>query len=412
MSRHDWLILILVVGLVLVVGSVSHGHIPIASRWNYNEHLFPVFRNRCGSCHIERGIGPMSLVTYEEAYPWTQSIREEILGLRMPPWQAEDGFGDFENGHALSAVEMDMILEWSSGGYPQGPRDKTPEVPEVSDGWILGEPGVALEMPEPYTVAADVAELVRFFVLPSDGQHDRWITAVDYHPGARAVVRGAAVFIDTTGTARSLDAAERGPGFPEFDGQDFPAAPPIAVWMPGQEPVMTDGIGYRLPASADVVVRVHYKKTWITEGQEFADQSRVGLYFAEGTTSAIRSLTVSSPPDVGGRQVTFTHEIAEDLRFVGLFPEVDIESSDLRIEAVTPDGSRIPMLWLREPHTGWPTRFWFATPVSVPGGSHLEVTAALKLGAERSAKRSLLGGGDSAPIRFAVDYVSLEDSAN
>ena len=73
----------------------------------------------------------MSLVDYRSAFPWTQSIREEILGLRMPPWQAEDGFGDFRNGHALTATEMNMILEWSAGGYPEGPRDQTPDATEA-----------------------------------------------------------------------------------------------------------------------------------------------------------------------------------------------------------------------------------------------------------------------------------------
>ena len=114
-------LLLLALTLVAVAGSVPRGHTPISSRWNYNEHLFPIFRDRCGACHIEGGVAPMSLVDYQAAYPWTQSIREEILGLRMPPWQAEDGFGDFKNGHALPAHEMDMILEWSSGELAPDP---------------------------------------------------------------------------------------------------------------------------------------------------------------------------------------------------------------------------------------------------------------------------------------------------
>ena len=91
-----WLgtLLILILG---VNGSMPLGHAPIASRWNYNEHLFPILRDRCGRCHNEGGVAPMSLVTYEDAYPWAQSIREEVLGMRMPPWLAEDGFGDFKN---------------------------------------------------------------------------------------------------------------------------------------------------------------------------------------------------------------------------------------------------------------------------------------------------------------------------
>ena len=412
MQRYTLWVLALVMGFVVIVGSVPSGHTPIASRWNYNEHLFPIFRDRCGSCHIEGGVGPMSLVNYQEAYPWTQSIREEILGLRMPPWQAEDGFGNFKNGHALAASEMDMILEWSSGGYPQGPRDKTPAAPEVSMDWSLGEPGAVLEMGDPYTLAADTSDLVRYFVLPTVVGEDRWITGVDFQPGARAVVRGAAVFIDTTGVVRLLDEADPDQGFTELDGQDFPTAPPVAVWIPGQAPVVTPGMGYLLPTSADVVLRLYYKKTWITEGQEFSDQSRVGLYFADGTASAIESLLVTSPASVSGRQVTFTHEIAEDVSLLALLPEIDIESSEMKIEAITPDGSRIPMLWLREPDAGWPTRFWFDNPVSLPQGSQLEITTILDPGATRSAKSSLLGGHTSAPIRFAVDYVSGAIAAN
>ena len=115
-----WVIGLAALVVTVLLGSSTSGHTAIASRFTYNEHLFPIFQRQCGSCHVEGGVAPMSLLTYNEAYPWTQSIREEVLGLRMPPWKAEDGFGDFVNGHVLPAHEMDMILEWSSGGVPAG----------------------------------------------------------------------------------------------------------------------------------------------------------------------------------------------------------------------------------------------------------------------------------------------------
>ena len=201
------------VALVIASGaSVTETHTPIASRWNYNEHLFPIFRDNCGACHREGGIAPMSLVTYQEAYPWAQSIREEVLGLRMPPWQAEDGFGDFSNGHALAAGEMDMILEWSSGGYPQGPRDMQPEAPVASGEWALGEPALELAMPEPFTLDAGTSEVVRYFVLPTSTSADTFLTGADVMPGAGAIVRDVAIYVDATGTARDLDAADANPG--------------------------------------------------------------------------------------------------------------------------------------------------------------------------------------------------------
>ena len=393
------------VAIVLGVCATPDGHTPIASRWNYNEHLFPIFRDRCGSCHINGGVAPMSLVEYQAAYPWAQAIREEVLGLRMPPWQAEDGYGDFKNGHVLAADEMDMILEWSSGGYPQGPRNQSPEPPVLDDDWTLGEPTVTLEMPEAFTLTADVDEAVQYFVLASGTDDNHVITGVDFRPGTAAVVRGASVFVDASGVARGLDAADGEPGFsPEADSE-FPAHPPVAVWTPGQRSVLNDGVGYTLPPGADIVIRIHYRKTWITEGTEFSDQSRVGLHLAQREAANLLSRVVSSPVDVVGPEVTFTHAIYEDASILALFPEVDIESSDLQIEGVRPDGSRVPMLWLREPDNGWPTRFWFDEPVELPAGSSLEVTARLEPAAERKPRDTLLGDAQ-APIRFAFDYVA------
>ena len=412
MRRHSWWLGSLAVAIVVASGSTPSGHAPIASRWTYNEHLFPILQNRCGGCHSDGGVAPMSLVNYQEAYPWAQSIREEVLGLRMPPWQAEDGFGDFKNGHALPAHEMDMILEWSSGGYPQGPRDQAPPVPEFDTAWRLGDPALVVELPEPFAVDAATSETVRYFVIPAGTSEDRWVTGVEFQPGARAIVRGAAFFVDAEGAAQTLDAGDPAMGFGESEGQGFPTAPPLAVWMPGQDPVATDGMGFRLPAGADVVIRVHYKKTWITEGEAFTDQSRAGFYFANGDAGQIESMLVSSAPDVSGREVTFMHSFDQDVTLLALLPEVEIEASDLRVEAVKPDGSRIPILWLREPGTGWPTRFWFESPVGLPSGSQIEATTLLKPAAERTRGVSLLGGDASAPIRFLVDYVAGNLAAN
>ena len=411
MQQRWWWVGVLVVGCLVAVQPVPRGHTPIASRWNFNEHLYPVFKERCGSCHVDGGVAPMSLVDYQSAYPWTQSIREEVLGLRMPPWQAEDGFGDFKNGHALSANEMNMILEWSGGGYPEGPRDQAPPANTLSEGWTLGEPGLVIDIPEPFTLGAGTSETIRYFVLRSGLTDDHPLIGAELLPGARAVVRGAAVFVDTTGTARTLDDADTNPGFGEVADQRFPAAPPVAVWTPGQPSVIHDDAGYLLPAGADIVVRIHYKKTWITEGTDFSDQSRIGLHFADDGADTIDTVLVSSPDNVGGSEVTFTYVLDAEMTVLALLPEVDIESSELQVEAVTPTGDRIPMLWLREPDRGWPTRFWFEAPVALPAGSHIEVRTLLDPAAERSRRPTLLGD-DSAPIRLAVDFVSGSLAAN
>ena len=403
---------LLAVGCVLIGGRTLETHTPIASRWNYNEHLFPIFRDNCGACHRPGGIAPMSLVSYREAYPWAQSIREEVLGLRMPPWKAEDGFGDFLNGHALSARDMDMILEWSSGGYPQGPRDMQLDPVTAPTDWQHGAPDLEVEMLEPYTVASGTTETVRYFVMPADTETDRLVTGADVMPGAGEVVRGVAIYIDAAGAARALDNADPEPGFGEPGGTEFPSGPPIALWSPGRTSVVRAGAAHPMPAGADIVIRVHYKKTWITEGQDFVDRSRVGLYFADGDTAAIETLLIASPTGETGRTISASRTIDEDVEVLAMLPEIEIEAKDVQVVAVTPDGSRVPMLFLREPDTAWPTRYWFDAPVALPGGSTIEVEAIVHPGASHAPGRSLIGADPGAPVRLLVDYASGGALAN
>ena len=407
MRRHTSGVLVLAaVGAIVLLGSVTRGHTPIASRFNYNEHVFPIFERRCGSCHVEGGIGPMSLLTYREAFPWTQSIREEILGLRMPPWKAEDGFGSFSNGHVLPAHEMDMILEWSAGGYPQGPRNLAPAAPPPASGWSLGEPTLAVPLSEPFLFDAATSETVRYFVLPTDLEADRSIRAVDVLPESRAVVRHVSVYVDTSGEARAADAADEGPGF----ASGFASAKPVAVWWPGQQIEVLDGIGYPLPAGADLVARVLYKKTWITEGLEFTDRTRIGLHLAEADAGAIEQTVVDATAEPAGRELIFRHVFDDETTLLALLPEVAVGSRALQVEGVRPDGSRQPLLLIREPDPAWPTRYWLEEPLDLPAGSELQVTATLVPGAGPDDVPSLFGS--DAPMRLLVDHTSRSSPAN
>ena len=394
------------VGAIVLLGGVTRGHTPIASRFTYNEHIFPIFERQCGSCHVEGGIGPMSLLTYREAYPWTQSIREEILGLRMPPWKAEDGFGSFSNGHVLPAHEMDMLLEWSAGGYPQGPRNLTPPAPPPNTGWNLGEPTVAIPLPEPFVFDAATSETVRYFVLPTDLGADRSIRAIDVLPESRAVVRHVSVYVDTTGGARAADAADQGPGF----AAGFESQEPVAVWWPGQQIEVLDGIGYPLPAGADLVARILYKKTWITEGQAFTDRTQLGLHLADGGAGAIEQTVVDAAVEPAGRELTFRHVFDGGTTLLALLPEVAVGSRELQVEGVLPDGSRQPLLLIREPDPAWPTRYWLEEPLDLPAGSELRVTATLEPGAGPGEVPSLFAS--DAPMRLLVDHTRRPPAAD
>src|SRR5512142_1581198 len=92
----------------------AQAHKAVTSKYTYNDDVFPIFRDKCARCHVEGGVAPMSLMTYEEAFPWAESIRAELIASHMPPWNAQDGFGEFKHANLLTAREVDVVLTWAT----------------------------------------------------------------------------------------------------------------------------------------------------------------------------------------------------------------------------------------------------------------------------------------------------------
>src|SRR5204862_7687200 len=136
----------LVVGLVAFAAQRGEAHKPITSKYTYNDDVFPILKERCSRCHVPGGVAPMSLMTYEEAFPWAESIRAELVAAHMPPAAADESFGDVARAHALSPKETDVILTWASGGNPRGAIDHKLPAVELKNEWSLGQPDLGLPL--------------------------------------------------------------------------------------------------------------------------------------------------------------------------------------------------------------------------------------------------------------------------
>jgi hypothetical protein len=248
--------IMLLLGAMLLSTS-GEAHKAITSKYTYNADVFPIFVNRCGHCHVAGGVGPMSLATYEEAFPWAESLRAELLG-------AEDGdSGDFvKSAHRdLSARELDVILDWAVGGTPQGDALKAPPPPPAfKNDWAGEKPDLVLQPAAAFQIPGDTMEVTHDFVLPVGITRERHISAIDLLPGTPAVVRDATILVRTASAAPKI----------------------IASWTPRQSPAaIAVKPGTSLPQGAELIARIHYKKTWKYEGQAMTDQSSLGLYFSD-----------------------------------------------------------------------------------------------------------------------------------
>jgi hypothetical protein len=392
-SVRGWTFVAILVSAIALSVRPGEAHKPITSKYTYNDDVFPILREKCSRCHVTGGVAPMSLMTYDEAFPWAESIRAELVAAHMPPATPEPGYGETRRAHALSPKETDVILTWATGGNPRGALDQHLPAVTLKNDWSIGKPDLDLPLPSTFELPADKMEETREFTLATGTSEPRWIRAIDLLPGTPAIVRSAVIYLK---------------GMPDHV---------LAYWIPGQDPEPVGaGAAFKLPAGAEIVARIHYKKTWQYEGKRMTDRSTVGIYFAKGDNEQeITALPVTSPalpPRDAGQDhqaVTFSRTLDEDVRALALSPEEVPDNVTLQVEAVRPDGSRSPMIRVAG-RPDWNRRYWFQEPLALPRGTRIEVTAnmedpdlmAAAFGGPASAKPS-----GPASVRLALDVVRV-----
>ncbi len=372
LQRCVTLLAILLVTFTLA-GRRGEAHKPITSPYTYNEHVFPIVRDRCGRCHVTGGVAPMSLMTYKDAVPWGESIRTELIAGHMPPGGVDESHGRFKNAQTLSARDLNILLTWVTGGTPVGNTERTPPAVIPGSAWRLGTPDLVLPFPSAVTLGADTVERVEEFTLPTGMTEARWVRAVDILPGTPAMVRSATIAVKSN-------------VLPDSDRDGTTSERVLGLWVPGEDPVSLDEAGaFRLPAGAELVVRVHYKKTWEYERTAMSDRSTVGVYFAPRGTTELRALTLAPAVAQDSRvaqdfspalpqRLSFSRVVEEDLQALALYPDAGLANVSLRVEAVRPDGSRVELIRFH-PQADWARRYWFEQPIALPRGSRIEAVA-------------------------------------
>jgi hypothetical protein len=356
-------------------------HKPVTSPYDYNKDVFPLLRAHCGRCHVEGGAAPMSLVTYKDAVPWAESIRDELSEGRMPPWPVSTKSRPVKGGHPISAHDLDVIVTWASGGTPHDwsdhPNQALPAV-ALKTGWSLGPPNLTLAMDTPHSLAANTLEETCDFSLSPGTTEAKWIRAADLLPGAPSMVRDAVISVDN--------------------------GPVLALWEPGGERTAAPGgTAFRLAAGAKIHLHIHYMKHYDQGQNVIADKSTVGLYFADmPAPQAIESIAVH-PAGAGDPSATqtFSATLATGGRIVALSPMLDKAYGSIDVTAVPPGGKRMSLLKLDGARPRWFYRYWLQDPIEVAKGTTIEVTAVPL--ADYSDE---LKSGPSFPLHVNVDYVS------
>jgi hypothetical protein len=369
----------------VVVADPDHG--ARAAVPTYHRDVVQILQNHCQDCHRPGQVAPFSLLSYEQARKRASDIVSVTEARKMPPWPASmhEG-GPFRDARVLAESEIATLRAWVEAGCPEGQSGDAPPPRTWASEWLLGPPDLVLTPAESFTLGSDGRDEFRVFVLPSKLTEGKWVAAVDFKPGNAKVVHHILSAYDVTGQARTLDEADKAPGYKVFGGYGLIPSGGLSGWAPGKRPVfLPDGIGRYLPAGADVLMQVHYHKSGKTE----SDRSAIGLYFAKASVDKqVRGGMVLPPrrgffrrPDLhipagsAHYEVTGSLEIPIDVHLTGVSPHMHWIGKDFLLKAIRPDGSTVTLIRVDQWNFNWQGTYDFEHPLALPSGTRVEMLA-------------------------------------
>jgi hypothetical protein len=249
----------------------------------------------------------------------------------------------------------------------------------------------------------------RNFAIALDLKQDQWVKAVEFRPSANAS-HHALFFLDQTGQALKLDAADPRPG---FTGMNFLSSDPNAAgddrrggrgglgqrgqaierrlagaslggWAVGGTPsALPEGLARPVPEGSDLVLQMHFHPT----GKPEREQATVGLYFADAPPK--RTLTgLQLPPlfgalagiDIPAGEKRFiikdTFTLPIDAEVISAGAHAHYLATDMRLTATAPGGRTQDLFRIPDWRFNWQERYYFREPVRLPKGTRIDVEIA------------------------------------
>jgi hypothetical protein len=230
-----------------------------------------------------------------------------------------------------------------------------------------------LEPKKEVTISSAKVEEYRCLTLPTNLKENRWVKAVEFHPGDGAAIHCASFAIEQS----PVREAESDPE--DCEVQSRAADDRLGTWVPGQTvsrlPV---DVARLLPARARIVLRIHYAKRSETP----STRSSLGLYFGRGRAmKPLHTLVLAAPeqniPAAESYRVKVSYTLPEPAEAIAIRPLLFPFAKSIEVTAHRPDGTIEALIWARDYHYDWQPEYRFTKPVALPRGTRVELVAHL-----------------------------------
>ena len=353
-----------------------------AARPTWSRELASVFYKNCTTCHHPGGAGPFSLLTYDDAKRWGPQILAVTQSRFMPPWLPEPGYGDFADVRRLSDADRDLIKRWVDGGMAQGDLSAAPAPPRYDANWLLGKPNLVLSTERSFTLPAGGTDVFRNLILPYPLGETHYIRALEIRPSSPKVVHHANVLIDRTESLRRQHPDDWRNGIPGMEllmdaGNRFDPDSHFLFWKPDTPALVEpDGMPFRLDPGNDLVLNIHLKPS----GKPETIGAKIGLYFTDEAPRHFPMLLQLDRDDALDIPAGDSHFVVEDslplpvdVDVLGVYPHAHYLGHDLEGWAMTPDGKKKWLVWIRNWDIDRQSVYRYKEPIFLPKGSVLHM---------------------------------------
>jgi len=330
---------------------------------SYSKTIAPILQDKCVSCHVNGGIGPFAMNSYETIKGFAPMIRETVRTQRMPPYFADPHIGAFKNDQGLTADQTKLLVHWIEAGAPRGdgPDPLLANKDKRAPDWPteLGKPDVIVSLPAYKVPASGIVEYQNQIIANPFSQ-DTWLRAIAMKPGDRRVLHHV--------VSNHIPDMNNPPKIPGGS---------VGSYTPGAQPqVMADGAGAPVPGGGKLYFQMHYT----TMGKETTDVTQVGFYTMKEQPKYIkRSAVISSRslyiPAGEARHTEVAYmTFPADAYLYTLYPHSHYRGSHVELKEITPDGKETMLLSLPKYDFNWQRDYDPVTPIHVTKGTKLVAT--------------------------------------
>jgi hypothetical protein len=375
-----------VAAVVMAVPSLGAAQTVSRQAVTFSKDVAPILQRSCQSCHNPDGIGPMSLMTYDQVRPWARAIKTKTSRREMPPWFIEKNIGiqRFKDDTSLSDREIDVVSRWADAGAPQGNPADLPIARQRPDAaaWSIGTPDLVVSSPV-LSVKPVAADFMTDIGPTATGlAEDRYVQAIEVREVSKSHSRSLNYFLVHHATITVTDARDS-----SRDAQpgDEGSGRRLVFYQMGQNPTTYPAdVGALLPAGSGLKFAVHVHSV----GEALPLKLEVALKFYPKGEKPKYVLTPFSaspraqheeldlPAGESNIRVDGYTPVTRPMKLVTYVPHLHANGTRMCIEAIYPDGRNEMINCSRWDHN-WSRQYFYeddAAPL-LPAGTLVHVIA-------------------------------------